>query len=162
MANETGLKDEKMKLFMDKIRVDTLTGCWNWTGAKSPLGYGRFSMVTGKRTDRSKQVHRIAWVHFKGPVPEGLEILHLCNNPSCCNVAHLSVGTHSTNMEQAKAAGVTSRAKARSAKLNDESVRAIRNEHKAGTPYRAIARSRGISDTLVRGVVLRKRWGHVL
>lgn len=79
-------------------------GCWNWNGANT-RGYGCFhSIIEGKR--RTLKAHRVSYVFANcQPIPEGMEVLHQCDNPSCVNPAHLSVGTKSDNMRDAAAKG---------------------------------------------------------
>lgn len=66
--------------------------CWNWT-ASTTKGYGQM-VVAGKML----RAHRIAYEVAFGPIPDGMHILHKCDNPLCCNPAHLSVGSHDDNM----------------------------------------------------------------
>jgi hypothetical protein len=61
--------------------------CWEWQGA-SVTGYGRFGQV---------RVHRAMYADTHGPIPDGLHVLHHCDNPPCCNPAHLFLGTNADN-----------------------------------------------------------------
>jgi hypothetical protein len=70
-------------------KVDKSDGCWDWTGYKTATGYGR---VQG-----TKYAHRVAYELQVGPIPDGLEIDHLCRNRGCVNPAHLEVVTHQEN-----------------------------------------------------------------
>lgn len=72
-------------------------GCWEWTGAKSPSGYGQIR--------KSKNVlvtaHRLSYeIHYR-PIPDGLYILHKCDRPSCVRPSHLELGTPSKNIRDA-------------------------------------------------------------
>ena len=67
-------------------------GCWLWTGYRNNEGYGRCT-VRG----RKYLAHRRAYELLRGPVPVGLVVRHTCDNPPCCNPAHLRVGTHAEN-----------------------------------------------------------------
>lgn len=69
------------------------TGCWEFRGYKDACGYGRM-MADGK----SHPAHRVAYEIMVGPIPEGLELDHLCRNPACCNPSHLDPVTHRTNL----------------------------------------------------------------
>ena len=64
------------------------SGCWLWIGAKDAGGYGLFNF------DGTKRPHVLLWESIHGPVPDGLELLHACDQSSCINPLHLSVGTH--------------------------------------------------------------------
>jgi len=72
--------------------------CWIWTGYRHKQGYGRLR-VGGKL----RLAHVWAWVQANGPVPEGMELDHLCRNPGCCNPAHLEPVTHLENVRRGNA-----------------------------------------------------------
>ena len=73
-----------------------LGACWIWLANKTPEGYGRFCL--GRDWNRQTcGAHTFAYVLAKGPVPEGLELDHLCRVPSCVNPAHLESVTRSEN-----------------------------------------------------------------
>lgn len=59
-------------------------GCWQWTGARHELGYGRVR-ISGKVVPS----HRHIYTLIRGPIPEGMQLDHLCRNPPCCNPWHL-------------------------------------------------------------------------
>jgi hypothetical protein len=81
----------------DSIEKDAVTGCWNWTGHLR-RGYGYIvRRWDGYTTHLS--AHRAAYATWVGPIPEGLMILHSCDNPRCINPAHLRPGTHQENMD---------------------------------------------------------------
>ena len=76
-------------------------GCLEWTGAADPRGYGRIYA-----NGRHVQTHRLAWELAHGPIPEGLEVCHHCDNPPCCDTGKcLFLGTHAENMADMKAKG---------------------------------------------------------
>lgn len=75
--------------------------CWEWTGNRDKFGYGR---VAGKR-EGIFYAHRAAWVVANGPIPDGLYVLHRCDNPPCCNTAHLWLGTYKENAEDRQRKG---------------------------------------------------------
>lgn len=82
-----------MERFESKIlRTDT---CWIWQAHTQPTGYGQF-WLDGKL----HPAHRIAYQLYIGPIPEGLEIDHLCGNPSCVNPAHLEPTSHRVNSQR--------------------------------------------------------------
>lgn len=85
-----------------KYKVEnTLTGCWEYSGFRNADGYGSFRYL-----DRMRGAHRVSWMLFNGPIPEGLEVCHKCDNPPCFNPEHLFLGTHKENMIDASVKGV--------------------------------------------------------
>jgi hypothetical protein len=78
--------------------------CWNWQGSLDRHGYGQFKLGFGLSPLRA---HRIAYEACKGEIPEGMHVLHSCDNPRCCNPDHLRVGTHADNMADREARGRT-------------------------------------------------------
>lgn len=81
--------------FWELVEKQSDDKCWNWLGNKGRHGYGRL-MYNGI----SYYSHRLSFEIHKGVIPEGLEMLHLCNNPSCCSPNHLEAGTHIKNVQQ--------------------------------------------------------------
>jgi hypothetical protein len=83
---------------MDRLMarvVITERGCWQWTGAKTPGGYGVIGV--GKR---ARVVHRVAYETLVGIVPVGLELDHLCRNRACANPSHLEPVTRLENVRR--------------------------------------------------------------
>jgi len=74
-------------------------GCWEWVGAIQPNGYGVFGISPRQKI----LAHRASFEIAKGPIPDGLEIDHLCRNRSCCNPAHLEAVTHQENKRRESA-----------------------------------------------------------
>jgi hypothetical protein len=75
------------------LRIDKATGCHLWMGHRDNAGYGRMWIGSGKQA-----AHRIAWEVAHGPAPQGMIVMHtICDNPPCCNPAHLTLGTQADN-----------------------------------------------------------------
>lgn len=72
-------------------------GCWLWTGAITPGGYGQFGIA-----GRNLCAHRVVYELLAGPIPDGLQLDHLCRVPHCVNPEHLEPVTASENMRRAK------------------------------------------------------------
>lgn len=70
------------------------TGCWLWTGCVDEPGYGHFS---SRRVDQTSRAHRWAWMLYRGPIPKGFFIDHICRVRSCVNPDHLRVVTPRVN-----------------------------------------------------------------
>ena len=122
------------------------SGCWLWTGAVLPYGYGIFCK---KFMTKETRAHRLSWEAHRGPIPEGLCVLHRCDNPACCNPDHLFLGTKLDNSKDCNQKG---RFKSNvginnpRAKLSEDQVRVI---HLEGGSQIAIARKYGVSQQLV-------------
>lgn len=74
--------------------------CWVWRGPVNDFGYGRMTFK-----GRTQTAHRVSYEAFVGAIPEGLSLLHSCDNPSCINPEHLSPGTYSDNRRDCQAKG---------------------------------------------------------
>ncbi len=74
--------------------VNKTDTCWIWTGTLTAKGYGRISRSKHNR----HRAHRWAYEYFKGPIPEGLTIDHLCSVKACVNPEHLEAVTNEENI----------------------------------------------------------------
>lgn len=79
--------------------VDKTGDCWLWTASvfKDRYGYGKFNAASEKPT-RVVYAHRFSWELANGPIPDGLWVLHHCDNPPCVRPDHLFLGTQSANV----------------------------------------------------------------
>lgn len=82
--------------FWAKVDRSDEDGCWLWL-AHTAAGYGRFRLSNPRRIEGA---HRVAYELLIGPIPEGLDIDHLCRNRSCVNPAHLEPVTRGENVRR--------------------------------------------------------------
>lgn len=85
---------------MRRLVLDVATGCLNWTGCINEDGYGVISVPP---RGKNRGTHIVAYEEEKGPVPEGLELDHTCENRRCCNLDHLEPVTHLENVRRGRA-----------------------------------------------------------
>lgn len=148
-------------------RVDRSGGsdaCWPWIGGgRHVFGYGQ---LWDPDLGRSEGAHRIAWRLANGPIPMGAAVLHMCDNPPCCNPAHLFLGNQRGNMADMDAKGrrvTPSRKGDRNsvAKLTPEKVRAIRLLRAGGVGPTEIARVFDVNRSTIKNVLSGRNWAHV-
>jgi hypothetical protein len=97
------------------------TVCWLWPLRTDDGGYGRLGF--GGRG--GQKAHRVAWELVHGSIPDGMRVLHKCDNPPCCNPTHLFLGSQQDNIADRQAKGRTVDPPSRR-KLTTEQVAAMR------------------------------------
>jgi hypothetical protein len=135
------------------------TGCWLWTAAIGGDGYGRVS-----RGGIHWRAHRLAWDMEHGPVPDGLDVCHRCDNRACVNPDHLFLGTRAENLSDMtskgrRAALIGDRAPGR--KLCEAQVAAILSRLRSGERRSDVARAYGVSWDAVGDIAKGRSWSHL-
>lgn len=80
-------------------RLDKTGDCWIFTGAKDRDGYGQVHHARTAKDLGVTRAHQMAYVTWKGEIPDGYFVCHTCDNPSCCNPDHLFLGTAQDNVD---------------------------------------------------------------
>lgn len=137
------------------------TPCWLWTGACDTKGYGHLG--TGGAGGKTIKACRVAYELTVGIIPEGLGILHHCDNPACVNPEHLFTGTQTVNLQDMTDKG---RRRYRAhpgsdngmAKLSESQVRDIRERVSAGELRSALAKEFEMDWTSIANIASRRSW----
>jgi DNA-binding XRE family transcriptional regulator len=138
--------------FWKKVHVSTRYECWPWL-ASVRNGYGNFTI-----NYRSCYAHRFAYTDVKGPIPDGMDVMHRCNNKICCNPAHLLAGTPAKNTQDAYRDRLApSGPNHHRAKLSEEQVRQIRASKATQT---ALAKQFGVGQQTISRIKTGFNWKH--
>jgi hypothetical protein len=137
----------------------SLGPCWLWTGAKhgKEQAYGKAFciLVPGARL-----AHRIAFVLANGAIPEGMDVLHKCDNPPCGNPVHLYAGNDSDNILDSFLRNRRSHTGENNprAKLTRADVLAIRERIEVGVRNKPLALAYGVSESLIQEIKMGRCW----
>jgi hypothetical protein len=134
--------------------------CWGWSGERSKGRYG---------VARKQYAHRLSWEIHKGSIPDGMQVLHRCDNPPCTNPEHLYLGKDVDNRRDARdRSRYPGNAKSSRAKLTAEQVAEVKRLR--SETYHALSRekaSKAIADIFkvspytIRCILAGTRWAHV-
>lgn len=157
-----GTVEERFWRFVEKS-----DGCWKWTGKSvNKKGYGQLGAIGGKGT-KAIAAHRLSYQIHKGEIPDGMVVMHSCDNPSCVNPDHLSVGTQSQNILEAIAKGRKTLPKLPhftgvdhpGARFTEQDIRDIRSQ---GMNDTGLAKKYGVATSTIRRIRIGKTWSHVV
>jgi len=147
------MKSLKERFWRFVKKTDT---CWEWIGRKNRFGYG----LIGNRY-KDVKAHRISYKIYIGKIPEGMLVIHSCDNPSCVNPEHLRLGTQKENIrDMVKKKRHSFGEKNGQAKLTNAEVRKIRFLFRTNNYYgyqRILAKRFSISPTTICEIVHNKK-----
>lgn len=139
-------------------QVNKTDGCWEWTGSLID-GYG--SIRLNSKPGGSPRAHRFSYELHCGPIPQGLQVLHHCDNRKCVRPDHLFAGTQTDNMRDMVAKGRNSDVRGEknpNARLSADDVAEIRCMRAAGHKRPVVAAKFGITTTMVTPITRGKAW----
>lgn len=142
------------------LKVQKGAGCWLWRGTiNTGNGYGQFGVQAAGATPVQKLLyaHRVVWALSHGPISEGQHVLHHCDVPACVNPAHLFLGTHKTNMEDAQRKGRLHVPRPGRQRISDEEIAQIHVLAASGVKRVRIADRLAVSKAYVSLVLNGKR-----
>ena len=140
--------------FNEKWTPEPYSGCHLWFASTSVKGYGHFLFQR-----ECHQAHRVAWMLYRGEIPEGMCVLHTCDTPSCVCVDHLFLGTNQDNvtdsvMKNRRCIGEDQRL----SKLKESDIPKIRADRR---PIYRIAKDYGVSAPSISVIKSGKAWRHI-
>lgn len=141
-------------------QVDCTTtpdGCWPWTGALKPNGYGQIG--EGGRHGPILYAHRVGYELQIGPIPDGREVCHRCDNRPCCRGSHFFAGTRIENMADAVMKGRMPKGDGSVAsRISELQVAALRIRYSAGgVTQRQLAQEFGLGQAQVSRIITNTR-----
>lgn len=138
-------------------------GCWSWKGAilkcnRPWARYGGFGFSSNGKSVNVR-AHRFSWILANGRIPEGLMVLHRCDNTNCVNPSHLFLGTAKDNADDCKAKGRSWFGERNGrAKLTEDNVHYIRSSsERAGV----LGKRFGVHATTIEAARSGKKWPHL-
>ena len=158
--------------FWLSVRKGLPDECWPWIGKKRVREYGYTSF-----NHKTLRAHRVAYELTNGPIPEGMLVCHSCDNPACCNPAHLFLGTQLDNRRDAAAKNRTARgskngavlhpdtrprgSSSKLARLTEADVRLVRELVSNGATQKDVAARFDVHYSTISAIVRRATWRHV-
>ena len=139
--------------------------CWIWDAVVDSSGYGFLKGEGGKHA-KNISAHRYSYTLHHGPIPDGLVVMHSCDNRRCVNPDHLSVGTHKDNTQDMISKGRAAKGNDRP-RVGSDNGRALLTEDKvryiraSTASHAALARELGVTDVCIFKVRAGQTWSHV-
>jgi len=148
-------KSSIQELFWSKVAITAdVNKCWEWQ-ASFLIRYGSF-----KANRKTRAAHKVAWELTHGEIPNGLWVLHTCDNAKCVNPNHLYLGTSADNVRDRVERDRGAKGERQpNHKLTNVAVVEIRRKHAFdGVAIRALAREYNVSQKAIQLVVRGKTW----
>lgn len=158
------MDEDTIRKFWTKVTIGEPDACWEWQGARQGPGYGIFT--NGYRSQWL--AHRfvvISRVEFE--IKPDVAVCHRCDNPPCCNPAHLFLGTRAENLADMRAKGRGSKPPVRLGEqhhktpFKEADILEIRARHARGESCLGISKTVGVSHVAINNIVHRRSWRHI-
>lgn len=148
--------DVLVRDLLDRSNHDE-NGCISVQRNKLKAGYGLVKRGKSKRL----LAHRFIWAAIRGPIPDGMDVLHKCDNPSCVNIDHLYLGTDRENMIDRSMRGRVRNAYGAQKLFADDVIEIRRRFAGGGILIKDLAAQFGVTCQYVGAIIARKYWRHV-
>lgn len=155
---EPHMSQDIVQYILSRVKIETHSGCWEWVNYRNYGGYGR-AWYHGKPV----YAHRLAYTVFNGEINDGYLVCHQCDNPPCCNPAHLFLGTQSDNMRDCvRKNRFAVRRRTKTTRLTEKEVIEIRNKY-ASKRYtqKQLAEEYGVTRATISLTINRKKWKYL-
>jgi len=157
--------DESLKdRFYSKLDIKGPEECWEFKGSNRD-GYGQLKMTKSRKIIGATHVSYMIYNSIKS-IPKGMHVCHKCDNPPCCNPAHLFLGTAKDNSNdkiskgRAKYADQSGKNNGNSV-LTEKQIKLIIQQIKSGKTNVSIAKSFGVTHSMISSIRLGKSWLHL-
>jgi hypothetical protein len=144
-------KKEELKERFEKCFDKRMGKCWNWHAAINGNGYGSF-----KLRGKVYSSNRMSWTIYNGEIPEGMHVLHKCDNRKCVNPKHLFLGTQLDNTRD-----MLAKKRWHRKSLDPTRVRQIKKKIAAGAVMSRLAKDYGVSLFTIKCIKYGKKWKDV-
>lgn len=167
------LIESEVDRFWSRVAKGAPDECWPWQYGTNSDGYGNFKLNDGSQIGS----HRFSWSLENGPIPDGMHVLHSCDNPPCVNQNHLFLGNQEINVADMMSKGRGNKSsgddwykrqgqQARGERIaraifTESDVISIRAKVSAGQTVASLAREMSVNDSAIRHIVKRRSWKHV-
>lgn len=133
-------------------------GCWDWKKKSNRSN----PYIEAKRGGSKIPIHRFSWIKMNGSIPDGMCVLHICDNPRCSRPEHLFLGSNDDNIRDMIKKGRNAKgSKHGCAKLNEEKVIEIKKLLSIGVTCSRIAKEYEMSSSTIKRIKNGKLWRHV-
>ena len=163
LLNRIDLRFDWVKEKLAGVSIDEETGCWEYQGAKSTDGYGRFHIYANCMTPKKRKyrAHRVAYAFFHGVDPAEKCVCHSCDNPACVNPEHLWLGTHQQNNDDKIRKGRAARQDGlnnSSCKLDSSALERVVEMLQEGATNKVIGAEMGVTHSNISLIRLGRLW----